>query len=317
MYTISSESFGDFEKIILKNSVTGEYISIVPGFGCNINEVVLNNGVRNFNVVYADTNLEEFVINKGYKSCILLPYPNRIKLGTYTFEGSTFRLPTNDAPNSLHGLLLYKPFEVIHASADENGAQLNVRYRYEKDHEGYPFNFDTEIHLTFNHLGLTKNTIVTNTSEGNIPIGDGWHMYFQGESLLDNCTLHFAGEKILVADAALIPTGVTKDFTEFNQPTFIGTKVFDDCFIISQNQPIAEVVFTDPAIDLSVTAWQETGNRKYNYLQIYTSVDRKSIAIEPMTCQPDAFNNKEGLIVLTPNETIQWACGIRVTKAIH
>ena len=317
MYTISKEQFGKFERIILKNENTHEFVAVVPEFGCNINELVLSNGDQNFDVIYADTDIDEFVINKGYKSCILLPYPNRIKMGTYVFEGITYRLPINNAPNSLHGLLAYKPFKVLDSSADDQRAVLKMGYSYHEDHEGYPFSFDTEIILTLDQSGLTKNTIVTNTSKGNIPVGDGWHMYFKGQSLLDNCKLQFACEKILVPDETLIPTGATKDFSEFNEPNFIGTKVFDDCFIISQKAPIAEVIFTDPAIDLSVIAWQETGYRNYNYIQIYTSVDRKSIAIEPMTCQPDAFNNGEGRIVLNSGETIQWNCGIRASKALH
>ena len=42
------------------------------------------------------------------------------------------------------------------------------------------------------------------------------------------------------------------------------------------------------------------------YLQVYTPPHHKSIAIEPMTCIADSFNNKTGLRVLLPNKSITW-----------
>jgi aldose 1-epimerase len=40
----------------------------------------------------------------------------------------------------------------------------------------------------------------------------------------------------------------------------------------------------------------------YNFLQIYTPPHRKSIALEPLTGAPDAWNNKIGMIALLPDE---------------
>ena len=75
--------------------------------------------------------------------------------------------------------------------------------------------------------------------------------------------------------------------------------------------------FADMALnkdmDFGFTIWQETGKYKYNFLQVYTPPHRKSIAIEPMTCAPDAFNNKDGLIVLGPFESFYAVCGIKHT----
>ncbi|KAA3635266.1 MAG: hypothetical protein DWQ02_10115, partial [Bacteroidetes bacterium] len=38
----------------------------------------------------------------------------------------------------------------------------------------------------------------------------------------------------------------------------------------------------------------------FPYLQVYTPPHRNSIAIEPMTCPPDVYNNGVGLIELIP-----------------
>jgi aldose 1-epimerase len=51
---------------------------------------------------------------------------------------------------------------------------------------------------------------------------------------------------------------------------------------------------------------------KYNFLQVYTPPHRNTIAIEPMTCLADAFNNKKGLIILKPSETASFSFGVKL-----
>lgn len=36
------------------------------------------------------------------------------------------------------------------------------------------------------------------------------------------------------------------------------------------------------------------------------------IAIEPMTCWADAFNNQRGLVILRPGESTAVRCGVRI-----
>jgi aldose 1-epimerase len=42
---------------------------------------------------------------------------------------------------------------------------------------------------------------------------------------------------------------------------------------------------------------------------------RKAIAIEPMTCPPNAFVSGDDLIVLEPGETVSHSWGIQVSPA--
>ena len=48
----------------------------------------------------------------------------------------------------------------------------------------------------------------------------------------------------------------------------------------------------------------------YPFVQLYTPTSEQSIAIEPMTCPADAFNNQIGLLTLSPNQsqTFTWQC---------
>jgi len=315
MYIIESSKFGNFEKIFLRNEATQEYAAIIPDFGANLNEVVLSNGLKTFPVVDGDVNAHDLVINAVYKSAKLTPFPNRINKGKYEFEGNTHELLTNMPPHAIHGLVFDKSFTIVSKIASSDSAALTVMYPYRMETVGFPFSFDVYIEYLLDADGLTTTTTITNTGEGNIPVGDGWHMYFQCPCKIDDCLLTVPSDYILIPDSTLIPTGDKKAFTLFNAPLIFSNTTFDDCFSIVPDNKIAEVVLTDVQNDLSVISWQETGERKYNYLQIFTPLHRETMAIEPMTCQPDAFNNHEGLIILKPQEQVVLRCGIKAERA--
>ncbi len=315
MYTIESSKFGNFEKIFLRNIATQEFAAIIPDFGANLNEVVLSNGVNTFPVVDGDLTAHDLVINAVYKSAKLTPFPNRINKGKYQFEGESHQLLTNMPPHAIHGLVFDKSFTVVSKIVSSDSAALTVLYPYQMETVGYPFSFNVSIEYLLNADGVTTTTTIVNTGEGNIPVGDGWHMYFQCPSKIDDCLLTVPSDYILVPDPTLIPTGAKNAFTTFNKPLLFSNTTLDDCFSIVCGNKIAEVVLTDVQNDLSVISWQETGDRKYNYLQIFTPLHRKSMAIEPMTCQPDAFNNYEELIILKPTEQVILRCGIKAERA--
>ena len=61
----------------------------------------------------------------AYGNPILFPFPNRIRDGSWTFEGVTYQFDKPpDAPTTIHGLLLNRPYQVQRHAADENGATL-------------------------------------------------------------------------------------------------------------------------------------------------------------------------------------------------
>ena len=315
MYLIETSPFGNFTQITLKNESTQEHASIIPNFGANLINLVLNNGIQSYQVIDGTVTPHELVINAVYKSSKLAPFPNRINKGKYSFKNQDYELLTNMPPHAIHGLVFDKDFSITSQSATDSEATLSLTYQYQRETVGYPFSFDLQIDYLLNKNGLTMTTHMTNTGTEALPVGDGWHLYFRCPSNIDDCLLTLPSETILVPDATLIPTGVDKPYTDFNTSKIFSNTTFDDCFTISQKNKIAEVVLTDVAHDLSVISWQETGDNKYNFLQIYSPSHRKSLAIEPMTCQPDAFNNGEGVIVLQPQENKQWQCGVKVERA--
>ena len=110
----------------------------------------------------------------------------------------------------------------------------------------------------------------------------------------------------------MIPTGVKTPSGGKSGLVSIGNREFDNGYELSEEDMVAVTLLFCPERDALVALWQETGDRKYNFLQVYIPPDRCSIAIEPMTCSTNAFNNKEGLIILKPGEKFEAAYGVRL-----
>ena len=75
---------------------------------------------------------------------------------------------------------------------------------------------------------------------------------------------------------------------------------------------MARVRLQDPESGNSLTLWVDEA---YGYLMLFTGdplpdVARRSLAVEPMTCPPNAFRSGEGLIRLAPGESFSSTWGI-------
>ena len=88
-------------------------------------------------------------------------------------------------------------------------------------------------------------------------------------------------------------------------PVFLmNNKRFDDGYSLENPNCLFD---TDTyALQLSFDTGKEA------FLQVYTPEHRKSIAIEPMTCVTDAFNNGIGLEVLDSGTEYQWTIKMKL-----
>lgn len=313
MYTITTENFFGIEKIKLSNPATGEYLSLIPSFGGNINELVLEKSGQLHSITAGDTALETLsgIKTNYYRGAKLSPFPNRINRGKYNFDGKKYQLDKNAPPHALHGLCWNLPFTVKKQICSDSSATLTLSATYQTLHNGYPFQYHIEIEYILAEHNFTCLTRLSNTSKHSIPIGDGWHPYFTTGSQVNTLKIHLPVHKQLELKA-LIPTGSYSSEQLFLTPTLLGNRSLDNCFELDNSGGIAETRIIDEMRNISIVVWQKAGANGYNYLQVYTPPDRKSIAIEPMTCAPDAFNNGKGLITLLPQEYIELSFGIRL-----
>ncbi|HEX8545499.1 MAG TPA: aldose 1-epimerase [Cytophagaceae bacterium] len=315
MYSIVSEPFGKYTRIKLINTKTQEYAAIIPDFGANVNALVLNKNEKSYQVIEGDTDPVEMVdlVEKWYRGSKLVPYPNRVANGKYSFEGEDYKLPLNHGIHSIHGLVYKKKFSVVAQKATEEDAIVELEYNYNRDDKGYPFKFQLNIQYVFNESGLTLVTQIKNTDDRNIPVADAWHLYFQVTSKIDECLFKIPTGEVLEVDDTLIPTGKKLVRDKYVHFAKIEDDTFDTCFILPGKKSTVAVEIFDIVEDIRVSVWQETGPKKYNYIQIFSSPSRKSLAIEAMSCEPNAFNTGEGLVILKPGDNFEASCGVRLS----
>lgn len=230
-----------------------------------------------------------------YPSSFLFPFPGRIEGGNYDYHGTTYQLPTNESgrDNAIHGFIAEAPFELVEQSLGDAEAILNFEYQYNGNYPGFPFPAKLNIRYEFSVQNVDITFSITNTGKSSFPFGLGWHPYFEAENL-ETSSLKFNASKQLTADENQIPTGTKPN--EFKST--IGAQELDDGFILET----PKVIFNSTSYNMEMDADVEG----HNYLQLYTPPNRTSIAIEPMTCEPNVLNSGKGLLELTPEETFEW-----------
>src|SRR4051812_21522306 len=133
MFIIEAQPFGQLTLYTLRNEDTGEYVSIVPGYGGIIHRLGLmaDSGAL-VELIDGYENSEQLMAegSRSYKGSLLFPFPNRVKDGNYSFGGETYQLPLNETSrgHALHGLLFNADLEVVAQGASATGAFLILEY---------------------------------------------------------------------------------------------------------------------------------------------------------------------------------------------
>ena len=301
--------FGAFEKHVFSND-NGDTFAVVPEFGA----CLLDLQFGGLSVLDGYETPEELVANKWSKNIILLPYPNRLRDGRYTHEGTTYQFELNNAvsQNSIHGFGKDAPMAVDTVWTGDFDAGLTCSWQYRGENAAYPFPFTAKMTLILRGSNFEIKMSLQNDSNKIIPVGLGWHPYFKMSEKSDDSALQIPDCQLISIDERMLPTGEKTDFDAFKTLTSINDSTLDNGFYLKNQTQNAETILASERGTL--TFWQETGFQKWNFLQVFTPPHRKSVAIEPMTCNIDAFNNGDGLVILKPNEILGGNFGVRFKK---
>lgn len=296
--------------ITLKTSKS--QVKIFPSLGGVLGDLLLSNEDKTCHVLDTYQQIDDLEAKAAYKSHFLLPFPNRMKDGKYNFYGNSYQFPVNDTRlgHSLHGFLDTIPMQVIIQKSDEKEATVELQGDF-SGNDYYPFSFEINTTYTLRHSELIVLIKIKNTGNSKMPIGFGWHPYFKiDNTTIDDFKMQLPDCRLVELDERMMPTGETVPFHTFSTLKAIGDKHFDNCFILESNSDKrATIQLQSKTKTLSI--WQETA--AFPYFQIYTPENRQSIAIEPMTCNIDAFNNENGLWVLDSEKDKQFTFGIKLT----
>ncbi|MCB0636178.1 MAG: aldose 1-epimerase [Lewinella sp.] len=307
MFQLDYSPFGKYEKLTLQHPVTGQSLSVIPERGACLISLILD-GVE---VLDAYPTPEEVDFNRWGKSGILLPFPNRLKDGQFHWDGKDYQFPINDGGtnNALHGFGMDLAFSVTHVNLNERSAWLELTTHYEGDRDYYPFPFTAGIILRLDAPRQFSMTMFfRNDGQQELPAGLGWHPYFSlGERIADH-RLQLPELQMVGIDDRMIPTGKRYPYDEFTRRKVIGATVLDNCFAVPQQG--VEVGVHLFGTEGHLRYWQSTGPGKFNFMQLFTPPYGTSIAIEPMTCNVDAFNNGDGLARLAAGEELRAEAGL-------
>ena len=242
----------------------------------------------------------------------LIPWPNRIRDGRYTFNGATQQLALTEPArhNASHGLARYLPWVLIDKQADAVTNRVRIHPQ-----PGWPGTLESTITHQLTQDGLMVTVEATNLGATELPFGYGAHPYLTvGESTVDEIALTVPAASYLeVDDDRLLPlklSPVQGTAYDLRDGRVLGSMSLDtamtDLARDSDGRWRVRLVLGDRYAEL----W---GDETMRWTQVFTGGPKRdgSLAVEPMTCGPDAFNagpTHDDMRLLAPGETFvgQW-----------
>jgi aldose 1-epimerase len=247
---------------------------------------------------------------------LLIPWPNRIQDGSYEFDGRRHQLPIDDPEeqDAIHGLVRWAAWTV-----GEREPHRVVMKHAIHPRPGYPFPVDVSVEYRLSDTGLRVSTTATNAGAAPCPYGCGFHPYLRfGTQGIDSVTLHAPGRTVLFSDERGIPVSsrsVEGSEYDFRRPRQVAATRLDNAFtdLERDGDGLARVSLGEAEGSQKLTLWVD---ESYPYLMLFTGdplpdVDRRSLAVEPMSCPPNAFRTGEALIRLEPGGSFTSNWGIQ------
>lgn len=325
---------------------------ILPGRGFNtwqIRAYIPGKGITDLIAAPSLTNAaalmtggdNDFRGNESFKNggAILIPYANRIrgkfdeKLRTIetAVSGKTIKLPANwkgknpgAEPHAMHGLLLDQPVEITRRAADENAATLEAIWQKPFGNQ-WPGSARVVFQASLNAKAFTLRVAVVNTGSDPLPIGIGWHPYFN----IVSGDRRQAKLKIPTNTRALVdnydnvfPTGITEPVAgskfDFRQARTMNDQFLDDCFfdIIRDAGGAAVAEIHDPAAHFAIKVTSTSPSVKA--YQCYAPPDKPFIVLEPQFNIGDPFNRAvwkdrdTGVVTLAPGREVTYDASVEL-----
>ena len=246
----------------------------------------------------------EAEMSSGGRGQLLMPWPNRIRGGRYSFGGRDLQLGLTDPSNgnASHGLARWAAWTL----EEHTDTSVSLVYRVMAQ-TGYPWALDLHVLYDLSADGLVVTQTATNLSPEPAPCASGAHPYLAVGDAIEDLELCVPARTRVLVDDHQVPVGSepVSGAYDFTSPRRIGDAVLDDAYgDLAHEGGRATVTLADPATGRGVALWVDEQHR---WLQLFTppAVDgvRPGLAVEPMTAPADAFNSGTDLVTLAPAGT--------------
>ncbi|WP_246117486.1 aldose 1-epimerase family protein [Cellulomonas composti] len=258
---------------------------------------------------------DEGALAPAFSGAVLAPWPNRLGEGAYDFAGvhHEVALTERERRTALHGLVSFARFEVVAADASSVTLAHTI-----VPTPGYPWPVRIEVSYALGDGGLVVTTTATNLGASAAPYGVGFHPWLSpGGGAVDECTLQVGVTRHVTVDDRLLPTGDEEPAGPYDlaEPLSLRGVQLDDAWLapVLDDEGRSWARFSAPDgrtvamwADETFTAWQVcTGDG-------IPRIERRGVAVEPMTCIADAFRTGDLLITLEPATTHRCVWGLRL-----
>lgn len=252
---------------------------------------------------------------------LLAPWPNRIDRGRYDFGGVSYQLALSEPTtgNAIHGLTRWANWDKRSPAAGHPADRVALAHVLHGT-QGYPFCLELAITYQLDPgSGLEVTITASNAGSRPAPYGTGSHPYLIAGTQIDDCELQVAASQWLPADDRGIPSAPPQDIAgtrfDFRASRLIGDTKLDHALTGLARDESGRAWARLTAGEMRLGLWAGPG---YDWLQVFTGdalapgERRKALAIEPMTCPANSFVSGDGLLTLTPGDSVTHAWGIQV-----
>lgn len=296
---------------------TGEQWNIASGLH-EATIVSLGGGIRAYEVggVPLLAGYPETALPPAAAGQILAPWPNRLEDGRYEYAARAFQLPVSEPERgtAIHGLARWLAWELVERRDDEVivGCLLPPQ-------PGYPWPLQFITRWSVSSDGLRASHSVTNVGGELCPFGLGAHPYLWIPGTPTSRLVLQAPAAIVVhTDERGLPSReepVSGRPLDFLSPRPIGEITLDHTFtrMLHGADGTARTRLATQDGARGIELWQDTA---FGWLQLYngpgpTGEPGDTLAVEPMTCPPNALRTGDSLIELTPGQTWTGSWGMR------
>lgn len=253
-------------------------------------------------------------VRPAYRGATLAPWPNRIVDGTYGFGGVEHQLPLTEPERgqALHGLLAWAEFGDRLVLDDRVVLAAVI-----EPQTGYPFRIEVEVEYLLDADGLQQTVTAHNIGADAAPWGTGPHPYLvagpgSGARPVDSWTLLLPASEVLTVTPDRLSPVAVESVAQHPEWDFRTARPIGDVFI---DHAFTGLARTDGIAEVRLTATDGTGvaitfDERCPWVQVHTAdkpeipgIHRIGLAVEPMTCPPDAFNSGTDLVTLEPGTT--------------
>jgi aldose 1-epimerase len=250
------------ESVTLSNS-RGVRVRLIE-LGARVQSLVApDRGGKKADIVLGYPRLAGYLKNPQYFGATVGRFANRLAKGTFTLDGKTYHVPTNDGPNALHGGpkgFSTRFWTITNVSQNDTSASVTFRYVSPDGDMGFPGKLTTTATYSLddnNNLSITYKATTDKPTIVNLSNHTYWNLSGEGSGSVLNELMMIKADSYTPTDATQIPTGsivpvagtpfdfrkakpIGKDIREGNSKQLLVAHGYDQNWVISRH-PVKNV----------------------------------------------------------------------------